>query len=100
MTDAFTRDAGAWGIDWPFLRVSPHVDYNVLFKLIERWFPDADARRNVPRTIEVKEAICWGVLGEPRLIGPIEESIDTVRTIERLSESARCGAWQLSIKHR
>ena len=46
LVDAFTLDACLWASDWPFLRAPQRLDYGLLLKLVERWFPDpADRRR-------------------------------------------------------
>lgn len=46
LVEAFTLDRCLWGSDWPYLKAQYQVDYAMMLRLIERWFPDpADRAR-------------------------------------------------------
>lgn len=47
LIEAFTLDNCVWGSDWPFVRVPRRMDYGPVLQLLERWLPDAQARRKV-----------------------------------------------------
>ncbi len=44
---AFGPGRCVWGSDWPFVRMDHRVDYGPSFAALERWLPDAAARREV-----------------------------------------------------
>jgi predicted TIM-barrel fold metal-dependent hydrolase len=50
LLEAFTPDRCVWGSDWPFTRMETRVDYGPLFMLMQRWVPDAAARRKILST--------------------------------------------------
>jgi predicted TIM-barrel fold metal-dependent hydrolase len=47
LIDAFTPDHCVWGSDWPFVRFPARTDYGPQRMLLDRWLPEADARRRV-----------------------------------------------------
>lgn len=49
LIDACTPERLVWASDWPFLRATSRIDYGPLLSWLERYFPDADARRAVRR---------------------------------------------------
>ncbi|MER5174061.1 amidohydrolase family protein [Thioclava sp. GXIMD2076] len=55
---AFGPERCVWGSDWPFLRVPERVDYGPLRPLVERYFPDETARRQVLRDTALQ--LFWG----------------------------------------
>ncbi len=44
---AFGPERCVWGSDWPFVRMDHRVDYGPCLAALERWLPDAAARRKV-----------------------------------------------------
>lgn len=47
LIDAFSVDNCVWGSDWPYVRMQQRMDYGPQRALLDRWIPDADARRKV-----------------------------------------------------
>ena len=47
LIDAFTLENCVWGSDWPFVRVPRRMDYGPVYRLLERWLPDAADRQRV-----------------------------------------------------
>jgi predicted TIM-barrel fold metal-dependent hydrolase len=47
LIEAFTLDNCVWGSDWPFVRFPARIDYGPQRALLDRWVPDAGARRKV-----------------------------------------------------
>jgi predicted TIM-barrel fold metal-dependent hydrolase len=47
LVEAFTPENCVWGSDWPFVRFPTRVDYGPQLALLDRWLPDANARRTV-----------------------------------------------------
>lgn len=45
--EAFTPDRCVWGSDWPFLRMASRIDYGPVRAHLDRWVPDAAARRKI-----------------------------------------------------
>jgi predicted TIM-barrel fold metal-dependent hydrolase len=44
LVEAFTLDRCMWGSDWPYLKADHHIDFAMMLKLIEAWFPDSQDR--------------------------------------------------------
>ncbi len=44
LVEAFGLDRCLWGSDWPYLKADYHVDYAMMLKLVQAWFPDAADR--------------------------------------------------------
>ena len=47
LLETFTPDNCVWGSDWPYVRVQQRMDYGPQRALLDRWVPDAAARRKV-----------------------------------------------------
>lgn len=47
LAEAFGPDRCLWGSDWPFLRAPERLDYGPLLTLVDRLFPDPQARRKL-----------------------------------------------------
>lgn len=47
LLEAFTPERCVWGSDWPFVRHPSRTDYGPQQRLLERWVPDAAARRKI-----------------------------------------------------
>lgn len=45
--DAFGPDRCVWGSDWPFINIAVRPQYEDLIRVLERWLPNAAARRHV-----------------------------------------------------
>lgn len=39
LVEAFSLDRCMWGSDWPYLRADHHIDFAMMLKLVEAWFP-------------------------------------------------------------
>lgn len=40
LVEAFTLDRCMWGSDWPYLKADHHIDFAMMLKLVEAWFPN------------------------------------------------------------
>ncbi len=40
LVEAFTLDRCLWGSDWPYLKAEHHIDFGMMLKLVEAWFPN------------------------------------------------------------
>ena len=45
--DTFGASRCVWGSDWPFLRMSPRIDYGPALSALEQWVPDEQQRAAV-----------------------------------------------------
>lgn len=47
LLDTFTPQRCVWGSDWPYLRIAGRIDYGPVLGVLQRWIPDAAARKQV-----------------------------------------------------
>jgi predicted TIM-barrel fold metal-dependent hydrolase len=45
--ETFGASRCVWGSDWPFLRMSPRIDYGPTLYALESWIPDENARNQI-----------------------------------------------------